>query len=334
MDVSVIGAGLMGRIHLDAWIRTGARVRVHDTDDERAAALAAQFGVEVVDTIDAALDGAEAVDICCPTSCHRDIALAAIAAGIPVVCEKPLAATAAEAEEIVAAAEAAGVPVYPAHGTRFAPAYARLRELVAAGTGAGAVGRFTSVGYHPRAYSETLTARSGGVLTDAMAHGVDLAHWVFGEVTRVHATYRGALATPAPAGTVAIGSAVLTHAGGAISQVVCGWAPEPTRHRSTFHVSGDRGSLRYDSTWPQPLRVTGGSVADVPRAFGESPFVAQIREFAAAVNGGPEPRVTGRDAVAVAWITEAAAESAWTGRAIDLHSHSHSYGNHGMEGGQ
>jgi predicted dehydrogenase len=319
MDVTLIGAGLMGRIHLEAWVRTGARVRVHDPDGDRAAALAGQFGAGVIDTVDAALDGADVVDICSPTAGHRDLALAAIAAGVAVVCEKPLATTAAEAEEIVTAADAAGVPVYPAYGTRFIPAYARLRELVAAGElGAGAVGRFTSIGYHPRAWTDALSARSGGVLTDAMAHGVDLAYWVFGDVTRVHACYRGELATPAPAGTVAMGTAVLTHAGGAVSQVVCGWAAEQTRHRTTFHVSGDGGSMQYDSTWPQPLRVTGGSVADVPRAFGESPFVAQIREFAAAVTGAQEARVTGKDALAVARITEAAAESAWTGQAIEL----------------
>jgi predicted dehydrogenase len=319
MDVTLIGAGLMGRIHLDGWIRAGARVRVHDPDSERAAALAAPFGAVVVDTLEAALDGADAVDICSPTATHRDLALAAVAAGIPVVCEKPLAASAAEAEEIVTAAERAGVKVLPAHGTRFTPAYARLRELVAAGKpGAGAVGRFTSVGYHPRAYTETLSARSGGVLTDAMAHGVDLAHWVFGDVTRVYASYRGELATPAPAGTVAVGTAVLTHANGAVSHVLCGWAPEQTRHRSTFQVTFDGGTVSYDSTWPQPLRVTGGAVAEVPRVFGESPFVAQIREFAAAVRGTQEARVTGRDAVAVARITEAAAESAWTGQTIEL----------------
>jgi predicted dehydrogenase len=319
MDVTLIGAGLMGRIHLDAWVRAGARVRVHDLDQERAAALAGEFGAGVVDTIDAALDGADVVDICSPTAGHRDIALAAIAAGIPVVCEKPFATDAKETEEVVTAADAAGVAVFPAHGTRFTPAYARLHESVAAGRlGTAAVGRFTSIGYHPRPFSDEHSERSGGVLIDAMMHGVDIAYWIFGDVTRVHATYRGQLATPAPAGTVAIGTAVLTHAGGAISQLVCGWAPEPTRHRATFHVSGNGGSMQYDSTWPQQLRVSGGAVTGVPRAFGESPFVAQIREFAAAVAGETEARVTGKDALAVARITEAAALSAWTGRAIEL----------------
>jgi predicted dehydrogenase len=235
-----------------------------------------------------------------------------------VVCEQPLATCATEAEEIVAAAGAAGVPVLPAHGTRFTPALARLHELVAAGhLGTGAAGRFTSVGFHPRPWTDIRTARSGGVLVDAVMHGVDLAYWVFGDVVRVHAVHRGELETPAPAGTAAMATAQLTHAGGAISQVVCGWAPESTRHRTTFHVSGSSGTLHYDSTWPQQLRVAGGTVAGVPRAFGESPFAAQIREFAAALAGGPPARVSGRDALAVARITEAVAESAWSGRAVE-----------------
>src|SRR5260370_18716705 len=141
LDVALIGAGLIARIHLDAWVRVGARVRIY-ADDERAPALARDFGMRAVGSLPDVLDGADVVDICTPTESHRDIALAAIAAGLGVVCEKPLAASSAQAEEIVDAAERAGVPLYPAHGTRFLPAYARLHALVAAGRlGTPAVGR-------------------------------------------------------------------------------------------------------------------------------------------------------------------------------------------------
>jgi predicted dehydrogenase len=319
MDIALIGAGLMGRIHLDAWVRTGARVRVFAEDDDRVPALAEEFGVHAAGSLAEALDGVDAVDVCTPTDTHRDIALAGIAAGAAVVCEKPVAATAAEVEEILAAAHAAGVPVYPAHGTRFVPAYARLRELVARGAlGDCATATFCTTAFHPRAWPEPRTARSGGILTDQMMHGVDIAHWVLGEVTRVYATYRGTLAAPAPAGTVAMGTAVLTHASGAISQVVSGWTAKPSPLRSTFHVSGTDGTACHDSTWPQELRVTGGTADGVPRVFGESPFVAEIREFATALAGGAPPRVAGTDALASVRITEAAAESACTGRAVDL----------------
>ncbi|CQR60500.1 Gfo/Idh/MocA family protein [Streptomyces leeuwenhoekii] len=318
LEVALIGAGLIARLHLDAWIGTGAAVRVH-SDDGRDADLAREFGVRTAGSLDEALDGADVVDICTPTASHHTIAMAAIARGVGVVCEKPLAATVAEAEEIVTAAERAGVRICPAHDVRFAPAFARLHELVAAGRiGAGAVARFQISGYHPRPWTGHATAESGGILTDQMLHGVDLAHWIFGDVVRVHACYQGDLATPAPAGAVATGTAVLTHVSGALSQVVSRWTATPRPPvRVAFHVSGTAGTVHHDSTWPQEVRVADGDAGTFAHA-GESPFAVEMREFARAFSGGPEPRLGARDALAAIRITQAAAESAWTGRAVEL----------------
>nr|AXL05649.1 gfo/Idh/MocA family oxidoreductase [uncultured bacterium] len=318
LEVALVGAGLIARLHLDAWIGAGVAVRVY-SDDGRAADLARAAGARAVGSLAEALDGADAVDICTPTGSHHEIAMAAIAAGVGVVCEKPLAASTQEAEEIVAAAERAGVRLYPAHDVRFAPAFARLHELVAAGRiGAGAVARFLFSAYHPRPWTGHASARSGGILTDQMLHGVDLAHWVFGDVVRVHAYYQGEIATPAPEGAVATGTAVLTHASGALSQVVSRWTATPKPPvRVAFHVSGTGGTVTYDSEWPQEVRVADGEAANVAYA-GESVFDVEMGEFARAFAGGPEPRIGARDALAAVRITQAAAQSAWTGRAVEL----------------
>ncbi|MEW1634657.1 Gfo/Idh/MocA family oxidoreductase [Streptomyces sp. NPDC093801] len=318
LEVALIGAGLIARFHLDAWTAVGASVRVHSTDG-RADELAREFGAKAVGSLDEALDGADAVDICTPTDSHHAVAMAAIAAGVGVVCEKPLAATLAEAEEIVAAAARAGVPLYPTHNVRFAPAYARLHALAASGgLGTGAIGRFTVAGYHPRAWTAEVPARSGGILTDQMLHGVDIAYWLFGDVVRVHAEYQGDIAAPAPAGAVATGTAVLTHASGALSQVVCRWTatPQPP-FRLTYQVTGTGGTAVHDSAWPQETTAFG--VEDPAFGhFGEKPFLSEIREFAQGLLGGPEPRLGPHDALAAIRITQAAAESARTGRAVDI----------------
>ncbi|MEU5365190.1 Gfo/Idh/MocA family oxidoreductase [Streptomyces sp. NPDC005925] len=318
LEVALIGAGLIARLHLDAWLRAGARVRVH-SDDGRAEDLARDFGVTSVGSLAEALDGADAVDICTPTESHHAIAMAAVAAGVGVVCEKPLSADVAQAEEIVAAAERAGVPLYPAHDLRFSPPFARLHDLVAAGRlGEGAVARFTVTGYHPRPWTGRVPARAGGILTDQMLHGADLAHWIFGDVVRVHAYYQGDIATPAPAGAVGVATAVLTHASGALTRLVSRWtAKQSPPMRVTFHVSGTGGTVRYDSEWPQEVKVTGDAAGTL-QYFGESLFVAEMREFAEAFLGGPAPRLGARDALAAVRITQAAAESAWTGRAVEL----------------
>ncbi|MEV0442009.1 Gfo/Idh/MocA family oxidoreductase [Streptomyces spectabilis] len=318
LEVALIGAGLIARLHLDAWTGTGASVRVHSTDG-RAPGLAREYGARAVDTLDEALDGADVVDICSPTNSHHAIALAAIAAGVGVVCEKPLAASVAEAEEIVTAAERAGVRLCPTHNARFAPAFARLHDLVAAGgIGAGAVARFDVAGHHPRPWTGHASARSGGILTDQMLHGVDIAYWIFGDVVRVHAHYQGEIAAPAPEGAFAVGTAVLTHADGALSRIVSRWTATPHPPiRVAYQVSGTGGTVLHDSEWPQEITVFGGDVG----AFGphgESPFSAEIREFSRAFRGGPEPRLGPRDALAAVRITQAAAESAHTGRAVEL----------------
>jgi predicted dehydrogenase len=318
LEVALIGAGLIARLHLDAWIGAGAAVRVF-SDDGRAADVALEFGAKAVGSLTEALDGADAVDICTPTGSHHEIAMAAIGAGVGVVCEKPLAATTEEAEEIVAAAERAGVRLYPAHDVRFAPAFARLHELVAAGrVGEGSVGRFSFSAYHPRPWTGYASARSGGILSDQLLHGADLAYWVFGDVVRVHACYQGEIATPAPEGAVAVGTAVFTHANGALSQVVSRWTATPRPPvRVAFHVSGTGGTVCYDSEWPQEVRVADGEAGNFGHA-GESVFAAEMREFAQAFLGGPDPRLGARDALAAVRITQAAAESAWSGRAVEL----------------
>jgi predicted dehydrogenase len=318
LEVALIGAGLIAQLHLDAWIAAGASVRVH-SDDGRAGELARDRGVRAVGSLAEALDGADAVDICTPTGSHHEIAMAAIAAGVGIVCEKPLSASVAEAEEIVAAAERAGVPLYPAHDVRFGPPFARLHELVAGGhLGAGTVARFTFSAYHPRPWTGHASARSGGMLTDQLLHGADLAYWIFGDVVRVHASYQGEIATPAPEGAVATGTVILTHASGALSQVVSRWTATPSPPiRVTFHVSGTGGTVSYDTAWPQEIHVADGEAGSFGH-FGEPPFATEIGEFARGLMGGPEPRLGPRDALAAVRITQAAAESAWTGQAVEL----------------
>ncbi|GCB51663.1 Gfo/Idh/MocA family protein [Streptomyces sp. NL15-2K] len=330
LEVALIGAGGIARAHLPAWAALGARVRVY-APDGRAPALAREFGATSVGSLGEAIAGAHVVDVCTPTDTHREITLTAVAAGAHVLCEKPLALNATEAGDMADAAEAAGVRLYPGHVVRFFPAYARLRDLVAGGgLGRVAVARFTRTGRYPT-WSGWFAdpARSGGILTDQMIHDMDIARWLFGDVVRVHARQQGHLTAPAPEGAVATGTAVLTHAGGAITQVVGVWGPTATPFRTTFHVSGTGGTVQHDSRAHLDLRITGaasGGPADgIPAGdlggfgdLGESPYLIQIREFAEAFAGGPEPRVSARDGVAAVRIAEAAAESARTGRTVEL----------------
>ncbi|MEU0397256.1 Gfo/Idh/MocA family oxidoreductase [Streptomyces sp. NPDC006208] len=321
LDVALIGAGFIARTHLPAWIALGARVRIFSTDGQ-AAQLAEEFAATEASTLDEALEWATVVDICTPTTTHRDIALAAFEAGADVLCEKPLALAPADALEMAYAAQKAGRQLYPGHVVRFFPAYVRLRDALNSGAlGRVAVARFTRTGRYPT-WSTWFAdpTLSGGIVTDQMLHDMDIARWLFGEVVSIHATQRGHLNAQAPEGPVATGSATLTHASGVITQVLGVWGPPATPFRYTFHVAGSNGTLTHDSLAHPSLRLVGqgGTEADgVPTGdFGEDPFTTQIREFAAAFKGGPAPRVDASDGVAAVRLAAAARQSVATGLAI------------------
>ncbi|WP_188191489.1 Gfo/Idh/MocA family protein [Nonomuraea sp. SYSU D8015] len=145
IGVGMVGYAFMGRVHSQAWRSVGAffdlplapRMAVlAGRSKERTEAAAAQLGWDAVETDWRALvqrDDVQIVDICTPGDSHAEIAIAALAAGKHVICEKPLANTVAEAEAMVrAAAEAPGKSMV-AFNYRRVPAVALARRYVEEG---------------------------------------------------------------------------------------------------------------------------------------------------------------------------------------------------------
>ncbi|MFD7291829.1 Gfo/Idh/MocA family protein [Streptomyces sp. NPDC059897] len=327
LDVGLIGAGGIARAHLPAWTALGARVTILSTDGhaEQLAAKYAEFGVTAVHSLSELLDRCAVVDVCTPTYTHRPLVLEAVAAGKHVVSEKPLSLDVGEAQEMADAARAAGVLLFPAHVVRYFPAYAALAGAVAAGEiGEPAVLRFTRSGCYPvwaPWFSDP--ALSGGILVDQMIHDLDFARLLAGDVVRVHAQVRGKQEAGAVAGDVATGTAVLTHASGAVSHVLGVWGLPDLPFRTTFRIAGPGGILEHDSTAHTGFRVLAQGVRPLGEGIPgspltESPYLTELREFAEAVQGGPPPRVTARDGVEAVRIACAAAESARTGAPVEL----------------
>ncbi|MFC4495453.1 Gfo/Idh/MocA family protein [Streptomyces ovatisporus] len=326
LAVGLIGAGGIARAHLPAWLELGARVTLFTPDDSgtRLAAEHPEGQVGVARTLDELLESSEAVDVCTPTHTHREVALTALRAGRHVACEKPLALTPGDVEEMIAEADRAGVLLFPAHVVRYFPEYAAMAEAVARGAvGRPAVLRFTRTGTYP-VWSPWFAdpTLSGGILVDQMIHDFDFARLLAGEVVRVHAHVRGHQEAPAPAGCVAAATAVLTHASGAVSHVHGVWGLPDAQFRTTFRIAGRDGVLQHDSAQTKAFRVIsrgGASEGEgIPATnLTESPFLTELREFAAAVAGGPAPRVTAQDGLEAVRIAVAAAESARTGASVE-----------------
>ncbi len=131
LGVGIVGLGEIGQVHLQGFLRAdGARVAaVTDLDAALTASTAEAAGAAAYPDLEALLADAavDVVSVCLPHRLHRPVALAAIAAGKHVLLEKPLALTVEECDEIIAAAEAAGVKVGVQHNQLYYPAHVRAR---------------------------------------------------------------------------------------------------------------------------------------------------------------------------------------------------------------
>lgn len=203
--VALVGGGNMGSVHARHWQA--------QPDVDLAAVLDPhrdQIKIEGMphykdwDTMLAEVKP-DIIDICTPTSHHREYVEMAAAAGRAIFCEKPLSRTMADCDAIVDAVEKSGVPFMGGHVLRWFPEFAAGKRML----DAGAVGKpatvrtarmagFPGLGRANNWYGDY--KQSGGVILDLILHDFDWLRWCFGDVERVYAKgletsekYRGRL---------------------------------------------------------------------------------------------------------------------------------------------
>ncbi|MDO5108256.1 MAG: Gfo/Idh/MocA family oxidoreductase, partial [Coriobacteriaceae bacterium] len=195
LNVCVIGSGRAGRIHAKSYAGgvIGARLlAVCDPSDEARAAAKADFGAErsYADWRDVMDDSdIDAVVIVTPTGMHRDVAVAAAAAGKHVFCEKPMASSEAECDEIIAACDAAGVKLQIGFMRRFEESAQHAKEAIEAGE-IGDVVLVKSLTHGPSHPKEWMydVRKSFGPIGEVSSHDFDLLRWFAGsEVESVYA---------------------------------------------------------------------------------------------------------------------------------------------------
>jgi predicted dehydrogenase len=196
-----LGAGLIAHAHA-ASLRTGAAaatiVAVHDPDRARAERFAATFGgdggLRILDDPDAVIDAADAVYVCTWTAAHPDLVRRVAAAGKAVFCEKPLATTAAVAEDMVRTVEAAGVVNQVGLVLRSVPGFALVRALLRLPES----GRLSTVVFRDdqdipvgNGYGSTWRGdkdkAGAGTLLEHSIHDLDLLEWLCGPVASLSA---------------------------------------------------------------------------------------------------------------------------------------------------
>ena len=183
MKIALIGAGSIGRIHA-ANIAThpdAALAVVCDFNEMAAGQVASIHGGKAVVSVEAAMDAKpDAAIIASSTSSHGEVATACIAAGVPFLCEKPLAADLDTAQRIAAEAASAGIVAATAFNRRFDEGYSGIRDAISAGD----IGRMNALIFTSRTASPPTVAfarTSGGLFGEKGAHFFDLARWITGE---------------------------------------------------------------------------------------------------------------------------------------------------------
>jgi predicted dehydrogenase len=131
--VAVVGVGEFGRNHVRVWRELeGAELAgVVDTDADRAREIAAEFSTRVIGDPNAlAAEGVQAVSLAVPTKEHADVGCRLLEAGFDVLVEKPMAASLAEADRLIASAKRSGRILQVGHVERFNPAVAAAQKIV------------------------------------------------------------------------------------------------------------------------------------------------------------------------------------------------------------
>jgi predicted dehydrogenase len=190
--VGILGAGFMGGTHARAFAKLDdvQIVGISSRSGDKAAALAKEFGAEpFTDAMALATDPRiDAVSITLPTQTHLEYTRAALAAGKHVLCEKPMACTLDECDQMIAAAKKSDRILMIGQTLRFWPEYGMIRDLVKG----GALGKPLSatakrLAGPPRWAEYYLHPEwSGGEVVDLQIHDMDAFNWFFGKPKTVY----------------------------------------------------------------------------------------------------------------------------------------------------
>jgi predicted dehydrogenase len=195
---ALVGCGKVGQIHAAALssLPESEFVAVCDQSGERAAVFASRFGVRAFTDVPALMRDArpQAVLICTPHPLHAAAAIPVAEAGAHVLAEKPLAASLADCDAMIAAARRAGVRLGVVSQRRFYEPVRRMKEAIDAGKiGTPILGVFEMFSWRDEAYYRSDPWRGrwdtegGGVLVNQSPHQLDLLQWFMGEIDEVSA---------------------------------------------------------------------------------------------------------------------------------------------------
>jgi len=294
----------MGRVHLGA-LRHSPRIELAGVVEPVArtrAELAVQ-GIPAYATVDDLLqrNPPEGVLVAAPSDQHEALVATFAAAGIPMLCEKPLGIRAEQSLEAMRSAAEAGVLLQVGYWRRFVPELRALRERIRAGE-LGEISQLSCMQWDEQPPSEQFRAHSGGIAVDMGVHEFDQTRWLLGqEFEWIAAAPAGRSAEPRDPADPDCATFLGQLSGGASATISLG-RRFPHADSCWLEVWGTDGYERLTFMWD-----TAGD--DV---FRES-MERQAEAFARAIRGGEREGADGADALAALSVAELAAASLASG---------------------
>ncbi len=373
LNIGMVGCGLMGRAHSNAFrkVRNFFPGEIHPVlraacgrNEANTKAFAETWGYESIETDWRKLierGDIDLIDIAAPNNVHAEIALAAAKAGKIVMCEKPLAMNAGEGDAMVAAVEATGVANMVWYNYRRVPAVTLAKQLIDQGK-LGKIFHYRANFLQDWTISEDVpqggagtwrldaSVAGSGVTGDLLAHCIDTAQWLNGDITSVTAMTETFIKQRADAATGEKKEVKIDDASMFMGRFDNGSLAlfEATRyargHKAlyTLEINGEHASLKWDlhdlhrlqwfdhrddsvvrgwrsihlSDSDQPY-MDRWWIPGVQIGF-EHTFVHQVADFLAGIESGTPAAPTFRDALKTDRVTDAVLASAASGQWTDV----------------
>jgi predicted dehydrogenase len=325
VGVGIIGAGKMGRIHASNLARAvpnAKLVAVSDVVEDSAKKLAAEFGVSNVFADYLRLvenREVQAIVIATPTLLKPQIVKFACEAGKHIFCEKPIATSFHEAEQVLKSSQRSPAKFQVGYQRRFDPLHVKVKEALESGeVGSIVLVKSNTRDPIPNQAQWPDLKNSGGIFVDTCSHDYDLVRWLCGsEVSRVEA--EGSPRSQPDQHTVITN---LSMANGVVAQV------DASRMSSygydvRVEVLGTKGAIFTSPEAPSGIRIVKGSQESLATyswyadRFKEA-YRLEMESFIDCIVKDTETKATSQDGKAAVEVATAARKSMQEGKAVNL----------------
>ena len=328
LRIGLIGTGRIGQVHAANIAASGiaALTWVCDAIAASAESTAAAFGGRpTTDAHDVfAADDVDAVLVASPTPTHIDLIAAAIDAGLPVLCEKPIDLDVARVDGLRERARSSGIPIALGFNRRFDPHFAELHRRVAAGE-IGALEHLAITSRDPAPPDPAYVSISGGIFRDMTIHDFDMARFFVPEIVSVTAHGANVFSPEIrAAGDFDSAVTVLRGAGGELVTIA------NSRHSAfgydqRLEAVGATGLLQVGNIGPTVVERWGSDAVEARSPYLDfflqryaDAYRAELDAFVALARGEQSSSPGFEDGRAALVLADAAAESAASGRTVSV----------------